>query len=52
MDSRAIGKLFLAPAVLLTGLSQVRTKALPDVHARNRYGVSIIGLQTMSDMTS
>jgi len=52
VDASSVGELFLTPASFFTGLSQVGAEALPDVHACSSYDVSIIGLQTMSDMAS
>lgn len=50
MNLRALCEFFLAPAPGIAGLPKVRTEALADIHARQKYGLSTIGLQTISDI--
>lgn len=52
VKTRPIGKLFLTPASFLAGPAQIVSEALADIHAENRYALSLIGLQTMSDVRS
>ena len=50
MNAGAIGKILLAPALLLTKASHVAAEALTNVHAKLRARMSPINLQTISDI--
>jgi hypothetical protein len=50
VNACAIGKLLLAPALLLAELLEVRTQALANIHAKAKTLLSIINLQTIGDI--
>ena len=49
MDACAVGKLLLAPALLVAEPLEVGTEALANIHAESKTPLSIINLQTISD---
>ena len=50
MDSRTIRKVLLTPAILKPEPLQVHTEAFANIHAKAETPLSIINLQTKSDI--
>ena len=51
MDTGTIGKLFLTPALLVAEPLEVGPEALANIHAKAKTPLSIINLQTISDIS-